>query len=45
MFIDVAYASSAEILLARDNKLLDLDGLTPFPIVHDQIVRQALDQN
>ena len=45
MFVDLAYASGAEILLARDHKLLELNGLTPFPIVHDQIARQALDQD
>ena len=45
MFIDLAYASGAELLLARDHRLLELNGLTPFPIVHDHIARQALDQN
>ena len=43
MFIDLAYASDAEILLTRDTKLLTMNGQTPFPIVHDQRARQALD--
>ena len=43
MFIDLAYASNADILLTRDTKLLVMNGQTPFPIVHDQRARQALD--
>ena len=45
MFIDLAYASGAELLLARYHKLLEPNGLTPFPIVQDRTARQALDPN
>ena len=41
-FIDLAFAGDADILIARDRKLLEMDARTPFEITEDHELRNRM---